>query len=275
MRQEIKRRRRGSRQYIIKKKRKKGINKKLLFCGLEKVEFLFAFSQKKGEREIKKNQNPALSKGFGWSLTLSLAKEKRPTNGCTRISRARNRARSSRVHFASFCVVQSSKKNKKTLSRDYDSLWKVSWLCTKSATEEGHQKRKKKKSFPKSTLANHHATVRAPLRLFGQFRLEHEIVPLHFLYICLNWFEPFELRCVCVCYACFRFLGTKQLKRNEQKNLVQRSPKKMQKNAKKIWKLNTSKICTFLSSLFTLHPIRYNNDNDGGKRRNNPDENGR
>jgi hypothetical protein len=50
-----KKKKRIARQHIIKKKKKKGINKKLLFCGLEKVEFLFAFSQR---REIKKIKIP-------------------------------------------------------------------------------------------------------------------------------------------------------------------------------------------------------------------------
>ena len=125
MRQEIKRRRRGSRQYIIKKKRKKGINKKLLFCGLEKVEFLFAFSQKKGEREIKKKiKIPRLTRKALVGLSHSLARKRNAPPTDAHVFLAREIALV-RLAFTSrrFAFLQSSKKIKKTLSqRDYDSL---------------------------------------------------------------------------------------------------------------------------------------------------------
>ena len=142
----------------------------------------------------------------------------------------------------------------------YDSLSLSEKLvdCTerrKNPKREGTPNEKKKTLFPKSTLAKQHATVRAPLRLFGQFRLEHEIVPLHiFLNIGACMFEliePFELRCVCPCYACF------QLRREKYKN---------RPRAKKIWKNQKLKNLHFLSSLHSTksdtiswHPRRKKN----------------
>ena len=78
-------------------------------------------------------------------------------------------------------------KNKRvSLSRDSDSLSLSEKLVDHAYKEKKKSargtKKKKINSFPKSTLAKHRATVTAPLRLFGQFRLEHEIVPLHFFF---------------------------------------------------------------------------------------------
>jgi len=122
----------------------------------------------------------------GLSLSLSRKRNAPPTDAHVFLAREIARVR---LAFTSrrFAFLQSSsKKNKKTLSqRDYDSLSREKLVdCVQNPQQKRDTKNKtKKKSFPKSTLAKHHATVRAPLRLFGQFRLEHEIVPLHFLYI--------------------------------------------------------------------------------------------
>jgi len=146
--------------------------------------FIRLFAKKRRERDKKKSKSRAFERLWLVSHSLSRERETPHQRMHTYFSRAKSPSfvsRSLRVVLRFYKVVKKIKR----LSPNAITILSEKLVdCVQNPQQKRDTKNKtKKKSFPKSTLAKHHATVRAPLRLFGQFRLEHEIVPLHFLYI--------------------------------------------------------------------------------------------